>query len=103
MDQAMNVNDWYLFQGVGSVIGFHRVVGPRLLGLTPDESAIAVAVPKARVVFRELSRLLGPATLFCRRDHVARGSLGCSAARLARANSGMGDANRRRAQSRGVA
>ena len=64
MDQAMNVNDWYLFQGVGSVIGFHRVVGPRLMGLKPDESAIAVAMPRARVVFRELSRLLGPQPYF---------------------------------------
>src|SRR6516225_2413544 len=64
MDQAMNVNDWYLFQGVGSVIGFHRIVGPRLMGLKPDESAIAVAMPKARVVFRELSRLLGPQPYF---------------------------------------
>ena len=64
MDQAMNVNDWYLFQGVGSVIGFHRVVGPRLMGLKPDESAIAVALPKARTVFRELSRLLGPQSHF---------------------------------------
>jgi glutathione S-transferase len=48
MDQAMNVNDWYLFQGAGSVIGFHRVVGPRLMGMKPDESAIAAAMPKAR-------------------------------------------------------
>ncbi len=46
MDQAMNVNDWYLFQGVGNVIGFHRVVGPRLLGLTPDEAAIEAACPR---------------------------------------------------------
>src|SRR5215831_5859265 len=34
MDQLMNVNDWYLFQGAGAVIGFQRVVGPRLLGLS---------------------------------------------------------------------
>src|SRR6478672_8608708 len=40
MDQAMNVNDWYLFQGVANVIVFHRVVGPRVLGLAPDEAAI---------------------------------------------------------------
>ena len=33
----MNVNDWYLFQGVGAVIGFQRVVGPWLMGPTPDE------------------------------------------------------------------
>ena len=40
MDQAMNVNDWYLFQGVANVIGFQRVVKPRLMGLAPDETAI---------------------------------------------------------------
>ena len=59
MDQVMNVCDWYLFQGVGSVIGFQRVVGPRLLGLPTDEGAVAQAMPKAHAVFRELSRLLG--------------------------------------------
>lgn len=59
MDQVMNVNDWYLFQGVGNVIGFHRVVGPRVLGLKPDEAAIEAAMPKARAVFEELARLLG--------------------------------------------
>jgi glutathione S-transferase len=64
MDQAMNVNDWYLFQGVNSVIGFHRVVGPRLMGLPPDETAIAAAMPKAHVVFNELARLLGEQAYF---------------------------------------
>ena len=64
MDQAMNINDWYLFQGVNSVISFHRVVGPRLLGLAPDEAAIAAAMPKAHVVCNELSRLLGPQSYF---------------------------------------
>ena len=47
------------FRGVNSVIGFHRVVGPRLMGLTPDEAAIAEAMPRAHVLFAELSRLLG--------------------------------------------
>lgn len=61
MDQVMNINDWYLFQGVGNVIGFHRIVGPRLLGLAPDEQAIAAAMPKAHAVFAELGRLLGDA------------------------------------------
>jgi glutathione S-transferase len=55
----MNVNDRYLFQGVGNVIGFHRVVGPRLMGLKPDEAAIEAVMPKARAVFAELARLLG--------------------------------------------
>lgn len=61
MDQVMNVNDWYLFQGVNNVIGFQRIVGPQLLGLKPDEAAIAEALPKARTVLAELARLLGDA------------------------------------------
>jgi glutathione S-transferase len=64
MDQAMNINDWYLYQGVANVIVFHRVVAPRLLGAAPDEAAIANAMPKARVVFRELARLMGPQPYF---------------------------------------
>src|ERR1700739_2496493 len=64
MDQAMGVNDWYLFQGVGNVIGFQRVVGPRLMGLTPDEAAIEACMPKARMVFDELARQLGDQPFF---------------------------------------
>jgi len=59
MDQVVGICDWYLFQGVDAVIGFHRIVGPRLMGLTPDEAAIAAAMPLAHAVFAELSRLLG--------------------------------------------
>jgi len=59
MNQVMGISDWYLFQGVNNVIGFHRIVGPRLMGLTPDEAAISAAMPRAHVVFGELSRLLG--------------------------------------------
>lgn len=64
MDQAMGVNDWYLFQGVGNVIGFQRVVGPRLMGLTPDEAVIEAAMPKAHTVFSELARQLGDQAYF---------------------------------------
>jgi len=64
MDQVMNVNDWYLFQGVANVIVFHRVVGPRVMGLAPDEAAIEAAMPKARAVFDELARLLGGQSFF---------------------------------------
>jgi glutathione S-transferase len=64
MDRAMNVNDWYLFQGVNNVITFHRIVGPRLMGLTPDEAAIAAAMPKAHAVCNELARLLGTQPYF---------------------------------------
>jgi glutathione S-transferase len=58
MDQAMNVNDHYLFNGVANIILFQRVVGPRLMGLTPDEALIAATMPKAETVFSELERLL---------------------------------------------
>jgi glutathione S-transferase len=61
---VMNICDWYLFQGVGNVIGFQRVIGPKLLGLPTDEAAIAQAMPKAHAVFRELSRLLGSNSYF---------------------------------------
>jgi glutathione S-transferase len=64
MDQAMNVNDWYLFHGVGNVIIFHRVIAPRVMGLAPDEAAIEAAMPKARTVFEELARLLGEQSYF---------------------------------------
>ncbi len=64
MDQLMNVNDWYLFQGVGNVIGFQRVVGPRLLGLTPDEAVIEAAMPRAQQVFELLARELGDRPYF---------------------------------------
>jgi len=64
MDQLMNVNDCYLFQGVGNVIGFQRVVGPKLMGLAPDEAAIVAAMPKAHSVFDALARELGEADYF---------------------------------------
>lgn len=59
MDQIMNICDWYLMQGVSNTIAFHRVIGPRLFGMAPNEAVIADAMPKAHLVFNELSRLLG--------------------------------------------
>ena len=59
MDQAMNVNDWYLFQGVGNVVGFQRVVAPRALGRAGDDAAVEAVMPQAQNVFTQLSRLLG--------------------------------------------
>jgi len=64
MDQLMNISDNYLFRGVGSVIGFERVVGPKVIGSTPDEARIAAALPDGHRVFAELSRLLGTQTYF---------------------------------------
>ena len=59
MDQLMNINDWYFFQGVVNTIVIERVVKPALHGLTPDEAAIAAAMPQAVTVFNEIARLLG--------------------------------------------
>lgn len=59
MDQVMNINDWYLFQGCANIIVFQRVIGPMLAGLEPDLQAIADAMPRARTVFGELAKLLG--------------------------------------------
>lgn len=64
MDQLISICDWYLFQGVNNVIGFQRVVGPKLMGLKPDEDAITAAMPKAQTVMAELSRLLGEKDYF---------------------------------------
>ena len=58
MDQIIGVNDWYLFPQVTAVIGFHRIVGPKLMGMTPDEAKIAEALPNAHACARELERLL---------------------------------------------
>jgi glutathione S-transferase len=64
MDQVMNINDWYLFQGVNNVIGFQRIIKPRLMGQPADEAAIAEAMPRAHAVINELSRLLGAQSYF---------------------------------------
>jgi glutathione S-transferase len=64
MDQAMGVNDWYLFQGVANVIGFQRIIRPMLLKEAADEAACAEAMPRAHQVFAELDRLLGGQAFF---------------------------------------
>jgi glutathione S-transferase len=74
MDQVMNINDWYLFQGVCNVIGFQRVVGPKLLGLVADEAVIEAAMPKAHAAYNELSRLLGSQSYFTG-EHVSLADL----------------------------
>lgn len=68
MDQVMNILDWYLFNGVCSVIVFQRVVGPKLMGLTPDEAMIETAMPKGHRAFAELTRLLGEQDYFAGND-----------------------------------
>jgi len=59
MNQIIGINDWYFFPKVAAVIGFQRIIGPVLLGTRTDESAIAAAMPLARVCIGELEQLLG--------------------------------------------
>jgi glutathione S-transferase len=59
MNQVIGINDWYLFPLVARVIVFERIVGPAIFGKTPDEAAIAAALPDARLCLGELDRLLG--------------------------------------------
>lgn len=59
MDQALNICDWYLMQGVNNVIGYHRLVAPRLFGAAPDEAAVAAAMPRAHQVVGVLAAMLG--------------------------------------------
>ena len=58
MNQIIGINDWYLFPQVARTIVFNRIVGPALFGIRPDETAIAAAVPDARLCLGELDRLL---------------------------------------------
>jgi glutathione S-transferase len=64
MDQVINVNDWYFFNGVANTIGFQRVVGPKVMGLTPNEAICAAAMPRAHQVFGEFGRLLADQPYF---------------------------------------
>ena len=59
MNQLIGVNDWYLFPQAIRVIGFQRIVGPALMGTTPDEAVIAAAVPDTRRCLGELDRVVG--------------------------------------------
>lgn len=58
MHQLMGINDWYLFPCARDIV-FQRVVGPAILGIEPNEATIAGAMPRAHVVFTELSAMLG--------------------------------------------
>jgi Glutathione S-transferase len=57
MNQAMGILDAYGWPSIAAGILFNRRLAPRL-GLPVDEDAIAAAVPRARLVIREWTRLL---------------------------------------------
>ena len=98
MDQAMNINDWYLFQGVNNIIGFQRVIGPAVFGLTPDEAVIRAAVPQGRTTFCELSRLLADQRFLRWRDAEPRRHPDRPATRFSRRHAGVGHPGRWPAQ-----
>jgi glutathione S-transferase len=64
MNQLIGINDWYLFPKVAAVIVFNRIVGPALMGIKPNEAAIADAMPIARTCLNELARLLDEQTFW---------------------------------------
>ena len=59
MTQLIGINDWYLFPKVSATIGFHRIVGPLLMGIPGDEAAIAAAVPDAEHILGVIAAFLG--------------------------------------------
>jgi glutathione S-transferase len=59
MDQILNIVDWYVQPSITSRIAFQRIVLPRLLGGTTDESVVAAAIPQARLCIQEIERLMG--------------------------------------------
>lgn len=59
MNQVIGAIEWYFFPKAAVPIGFNRIIGPVLFGITPDEEAIAEAVPMAETCIAEFERLLG--------------------------------------------
>ncbi len=58
MDQAMNINDWYLFRIIGVPVVFNRVVAPRI-GMPVSEAAVAAGLPDAQACFKSIDAFLG--------------------------------------------
>ena len=64
MNQLIGIIEWYFFPKAAAPIAFNRIIGPRLLGLPSDESAIVEAMPMAQLCFAELDRFLGDQPYF---------------------------------------
>ena len=58
MNQVIGIVDAYAWPAIAGTILFNRVLVPRFLGRTPDEAAIAVALPRARLCLSEIERLM---------------------------------------------
>jgi glutathione S-transferase len=58
MNQIIGIVDAYACPSIAGTILFNRVVVPRVLGGTPDEAAVAAALPRARLCLSEIDRLM---------------------------------------------
>jgi len=58
MNQAIGINDWYLFKSVGAGIVFNRLIAP-MFGMPSSEEAVVAALPDARLCVRTLDEMLG--------------------------------------------
>src|SRR5919108_6468069 len=58
MNQIIGIVDAYAWPSIAGVILFNRMLVPRILGGTPDEAAIAAALPRARLCLSEIDRLM---------------------------------------------
>jgi glutathione S-transferase len=58
MNQIIGIVDAYAWPSIAGAILFNRVLVPRFLGGTPDEAAIAAALPRARLCLSEIDRLM---------------------------------------------
>ena len=59
MNQVIGIIEWYFFPKAAAPIGFNRVIGPALLGITPNEAEIAEALPIAEKSIAAFEDLLG--------------------------------------------
>jgi glutathione S-transferase len=58
MNQIIGIVDAYAWPSIAGAILINRVLAPRLLGREPDETAIAAALPRARLCLAEFDRLM---------------------------------------------
>jgi glutathione S-transferase len=74
MNQIIGIVDAYAGPSIAEVILFNRMLVPRFLGGTPDEAAIAGALPPARLCLSEFDRLMEDHR-FLTGDHVSLADL----------------------------
>ena len=58
MNQVISIVDAYAWPAIAGTILVNRILVPRFLGGTPDEAAIAAALPRARLCLSEIERLM---------------------------------------------